>query len=153
MKKSLLTIAILFGSFYSIFAAGHPFPAPESTPAKKQWLFKPLASNDVSLEVERLDANVQLHLYSQNMRNVDVIYIEKSKDPTGGFTRCMAVKVAENLIKSKNYISVVDDNPYDANTDCYYRIRTISATGVTRTYPVVGLSPLFTIDSETADSK
>ena len=148
MKKSILIIAALIGSFYTTFAG----PAPESTTAQKQWLFKPLTSSDVSLELERLGGNVQLYLFSQNMKGVDLIYVEKSKDPSSGFSRCKTVKVSDHLVKSKNYISVVDDSPYDSNTDCYYRIRTVSSTGATKVYPVVGLSPIMSIEPETVDN-
>ena len=139
----MFILALLLGSVYVTFAGS----GIGSSTSQKQWLFQPLSNNDVSLEVERLDADVQLHLFSQNMKNVDVIYIEKSKDPTGGFTRCSTIKVSEHLVKSKNYISIVDQNPYDATTDCYYRIRTVTASGATKIYPVVGLSPIVPIES------
>ena len=151
MKKSILIIAATIGSFYTTFA-GSGVIAPENKTVQKQWLFKPLSSNDVSLEVERLDANVLLYLFSQNMKNVDMIYIEKSKDPTSGFARCKTVKVSDHLLKSKNYISVVDESPYDSNTDSYYRIRTVTASGATKIYPVVGLSPIMSIEPETVDN-
>ncbi len=151
MKKSILIIAATIGSFYTTFAESGVI-APENKTVQKQWLFKPLSSNDVSLEVERLDANVLLYLFSQNMKNVDMIYIEKSKDPTSGFARCKTVKVSDHLLKSKNYISVVDESPYDSNTDSYYRIRTVTASGATKIYPVVGLSPIMSIEPETVDN-
>ncbi len=144
MKKSIFILALLLGSIVTTFADSEI----GSSSSSKQWLFKPLPKNDVSLEVERLDDNVQLHLFSQNMKNVDVIYVEKSKDPSGGFTRCSTVKVSEHLDKSKNYISIVDENPYDAGTDSYYRIRTVTASGATKIYPAVSLSPIMPIDPE-----
>lgn len=149
MKKSILILAVLIGCFYTTFAGN---PAPESVAAHKQWLFKPISDNDVSLELERLGGNVQLYLFSQNMKGVDLIYVEKSKDPTNGFTRCKTVKVSDHLVKSKNYISVVDDSPYDSNTDSYYRIRTVSASGATKIYPVVDLSPIMSIEPETVEN-
>jgi hypothetical protein len=152
MKKSILILAAVAGSFYTTFAGTGLVAPPENNVAEKQWLFKPLATNDVSLEVERLGGNVQLYLYSQNMKSVDLIYVEKSKDPTNGFTRCKVVKVADHLVKSKNYISVVDDSPYDSNTDSYYRIKTVSSTGSTKVYPVIGLSPIINIEPETVDN-
>jgi hypothetical protein len=151
MKKSILIIAALIGSFYTSFAVGGVV-TPENKSVQKQWLFKPLSANDVSLELERLDGNVMLYLYSQNLRTVDMIYIEKSKDPTEGFTRCKAVKVSDFLVKSKNYINVEDDAPFDANTDSYYRIRTVSTNGATKIYSAVGLSPIMSIEPETVDN-
>ena len=151
MKKSILILAALIGSFYTTFA-GSGVVSPENSTVQKQWLFKPLSANDVSLELERLDGNVMLYLYSQNLRNVDMIYIEKSKDPTEGFTRCKAVKVSDFLVKSKNYINVADEAPYDANTDSYYRIRTVSSNGATKIYASVGLSPIMSIEPETVDN-
>ena len=153
MKRSILLLIAAALSFTAVFAGGGAAPAPESKSVQKEWLFKPLSTNDVSLELERLDGNVLLYLFSQNMRNVDMIYIEKSKDPTYGFTRCKTIKVSDHLVRSKNYISVVDDSPYDSNTDCYYRIRTVSATGATKIYPVVGLSPIMSIEPETVDNR
>jgi hypothetical protein len=151
MKKAILITATLIGSFCSTFAAG-PAPAPENKAVQKQWLFKPLSANDVSLELERLDGNVLLYLFSKNMKNVDLIYVEKSKDPTDGFTRFKTVKVSDHLLSSKNYISVEDNSPFDSNTDSYYRIRTVTATGETKIYAAVGLSPIFTIEPETVDN-
>jgi len=142
MKKLIFILALLLGLITTTFAGGGIGPIS----SQKQWLFKPLPKNDVSLEVERLDDNVQLHLFSQNMKNVDMIYVEKSKDPNGGFTRCSTVKVSEHLDKSKNYISLVDENPYAAGTDSYYRIRTVTASGTVKIYPVVGLSPIMPIE-------
>ena len=153
MKKSILLITALVGSFFITFAGNGSAPAPESkTTVQKQWLFAPLASNDVSLELERIDGNVILYLFSHTMKNVDLIYVEKSRNPYTGFTRCKTVKVQDHLVKSKNYISVVDDSPYDSNTECYYRIRTLSATGVTKMYSVVSLSPIISIEPETVDN-
>jgi hypothetical protein len=152
MKKLILIVAALIGSYFITFAG--PGPAPDNTANQpKQWLFKPLSTNDVSLELERLGGNVQMYLFSQNMKNVDLIFVEKSKDPTGGFTRCKTVKVSEHLVKSKNYITVVDDTPYDSASDCYYRIKTVSSTGTTKVYPVVGLSPIIAIEPETVDNR
>ena len=152
MKKSILIASALIGSLYTSFAGNGAAPAPENKTVQKQWLFKPLSTNDVSLELERLDGNVVVYLFSQNMKNVDLIYVEKSKDPTNGFTRCKTVKVSDHLLKSKNYISVVDDAPYDSNTDCYYRIRTVTAKGETKIYATVGLSPIISIEPETVDN-
>lgn len=148
MKKTLLITAAIIGIIYTSTAGTGAAPAPESKVIQKQWLFKPLAANDVSMEVERLEGNVLVHLFSKNMKGVETIYVEKSKNPTEGFTRCKAVKVSENLIKSKNYISVVDNAPFDSNTDCYYRISTVTASGVTKVYPPINLSPVFTIEPD-----
>jgi hypothetical protein len=93
-----------------------------------------------------------LYLYSQNLRTVDMIYIEKSKDPSEGFTRCKAVKVSDFLVKSKNYINVEDDAPFDSNTDSYYRIRTVSTNGATKIYSAIDLSPIMSIEPETVDN-
>jgi hypothetical protein len=152
MKKTILILAAVVGTFYTTFAGNGAAPAPESVAAQKNWLFKPIKDNDVSLEIERLGGNVQMYLYSQNMKGVDLIYVEKSKDPTNGFSRCKTVKVSDHQVKSKNYISVVDDSPYDSNTDSYYRIRTVSASGSTKIYPVVGLAPVMSIEPETVDN-
>lgn len=145
MKKSILFLAALVFAFQSMYAG----TGADGTPVRKdgkEWLFKPLAATDVSLEVERIGGEVMVHLYSQNMRNVDVIYVERSSDPTSGFTRCQSVKVADFLIKSKNYIEVSDANPASANLDSYYRIRTIGTKGETKTYASVDLAPLYQVD-------
>jgi hypothetical protein len=152
MKKSILIIASMMGTFLTSFAGTGLIPAPENNVPQKQWLFKPLSTNDVSLEVERLGDNVELYLFSQNMKGVDLIYVEKSKDPTAGFTRCKVVKVSDFLIKSKNYISVQDDAPYDANTDSYYRIKTVTSLGATKVYSVIDLAPIQSIEPEMVDN-
>jgi hypothetical protein len=155
MKKILLILPFL-SIYFGVFAGTGIISPPENTAvnnnSNKQWLFKPLSSNDVSLEVERIDANVLVYLFSQNMKNVDMIYVEKSKDPTMGFQRCKTIKVSDHLVKSKNYINVVDDSPSDPNSDNYYRIRTVTATGATKIYPSIVLAPLMTIDGETVDN-
>jgi hypothetical protein len=156
MKKLLLTLTTLTLAFTSIYAGTGT--AANSTPASpragKEWLFKPLAAKDVSLELERIGPQVMLYLYSQNLKSVDMIYVEKSKDPTNNFTRCKTVKVSDHLIKSKNYIEAIDDNPYAWSDECYYRIRTVTASGDTKIYPAVNLSPLVAIEPiETVDNK
>ncbi len=145
MNKSILFVAALILSFQHMYAGTGATDASARKDGK-EWLFKPLASTDVSLEVERIGGEVMVHLYSQNMRNVDVIYVEKSSDPTSGFARCQSVKVSDFLIKSKNYIEVADANPGSSNVDSYYRIRTISTKGETKTYAPVDLAPLYQVD-------
>ena len=143
----------MIGAFFITFAGNGLAPTPESkTTVQKQWLFTPLAANDVSLELERLDGNVLVYLFSQRMKNVEVIYVEKSRNPYTGFTRCKTIKVVDHLLKSKNYISVVDDAPFDSNIECYYRIRTLSSSGATKMYPVVSLAPIMSIEPETVDN-
>jgi hypothetical protein len=155
MKRTILLFTALI-SLHIVYAGA---PAPSDTPptpgkVSKQWLFKPLAAGDVSLEVERIGGEVMLHLYSQNMRNVETIYVEKSSDPTTGFARCKAVKVSDFLVKSKNYIGVTDANPSSSDSDSYYRIRTVSTKGETKTYAAVGLAPLYQIEpTEMVDNK
>ena len=151
MKKPIYLL-IAFVQFIQVFAfAGNGFNyAAQGKQLSKDWLFKPLASKDVSLEVERVDGDINLHLYSQSMWGIDMIYVEKSKDPTDGFTRCKTVKVADHLILSKSYIGVVDEMPYASNIDCYYRIRTVSPSGATKIYPAVSLAPVF--ETETIET-
>lgn len=150
MKKSILLLSALFLCVAGLFAG--KAPAPENTSSQKQWLFKPLSAAEVSLEVERIDANVLLHLFSKNMKNIDMIFVEKSKNPTAGFVRCKSVKVADHLLKSKTYISVVDETPYENSGDCYYRIRTVSAAGESKVYPSIVLSAIQSIGDEVVDN-
>ena len=147
MKKTLLLVATLIFTFHFTFA-GTIVLSNTETKSNKPWLFKPLAASDVSLEVERIGGEVMLHLFSKNMRNVDMIYVEKSSDPTNGFTRCKTVKVSDFLVKSKNYIGVADANPGSNNTDSYYRIRTVTAAGETKIYSAVNLAPLYQIETQ-----
>src|ERR1700722_1436985 len=64
MKKAILFSAMV-GFCCIAWAGAPPTPAPENTAVPtKQWLFKPLSSSDVSLEVERIDANVMVYLFS-----------------------------------------------------------------------------------------
>ena len=147
MKKSILLLVTLVIALQCTFAGTGASNTQPSERSGKAWLFKPLASSDVNLEVERIGGEVLLHLYSKSMRNVDMIYVERSSDPTNGFTRCKTVKVNDFLVKSKNYIEATDANPASANMDSYYRIRTVTASGETKIYPVVGLSPLYQIES------
>jgi hypothetical protein len=147
MKKSLLILTTLTLAFTAIFAGtGTGANAIRSPRAGKEWLFKPLASKDVNLEIERIGPDVMLYLYSQSLRSVDMIYIEKSKDPTNGFARCKTVKVSDHLVKSKNYIEAIDESPFASAEECYYRIRTVTATGATTIYPAVNLSPIMPIE-------
>ena len=145
MKRTILLLAMLLTGLCYTYAGG---PA-NSTAAKsdKPALAKPLASGDVSLEVERISGEVLMHLYSKTMTKVDMIYVEKSNDPTKGFNSCKAVKVADLLIKSKTYIEVSDATPSAANTDTYYRIRTVTASGETKVYPAIELAPIYEIES------
>ena len=148
MKKPILLIATLIIALQCTYA-GTGASSPSTTQKSgKDWLFKPLATGDVNLEVERIGGEVMLHLYSQSMRNVEMIYVERSSDPTNGFTRCKTVKVSDFLVKSKKYIGVSDANPASANNDSYYRIRTVTASGATKVYPAVDLAPLYDIEQQ-----
>ncbi|MCW3128002.1 MAG: hypothetical protein JWO03_3660 [Bacteroidetes bacterium] len=147
MKKPILFLAALTLTIQLTYAGTG---VTEATPTKsnKQWLFKPVAATDVNLEVERIGGEVVLHLYSQSMRNVDMIYVERSSDPTNGFSRCKTVKVSDFLVKSKNYIGVSDANPTSSNIDIYYRIRTVTSKGETKIYPAVDLAPLYQVEPQ-----
>ena len=146
MNKSCYFLApfVLFFTFVSVAGNGINYAA-QGKPTK-DWLYKSINSKDINLEVERIGDAVLLHLYSQSMWSVENIYIEKSKDPTDGFVRCKSVKVADNLAKSKTYISVADEMPYPSNVDCYYRLRTVSPSGSTKIHPVVSLAPIFIVE-------
>jgi len=153
--KNIITLATtLLLCSHITMAAPNAISARSPVTQKKEWLFHPVATSAVNLEVERIGSDIMLYLYSASMKDVSMIYVEKSKDPTGGFTHCKAVKVADHLAKSKNYIGVVDESPYANSVDSYYRIKTVNAAGETKVYPAVNLGPIFTIeDNETVDSK
>ena len=151
MRKYILIIATLSLTYMSSYAgSGNPNNS-ESTTTSKQWLFKPLAALDVSLEVERLGGEVMLYLYSRNMQNVESIQIERSKTPNSGFAHCKTIAVPQFLLKSKNYICVTDDSPFSAGVDSYYRIKVQYMSGASKILSCVNLSPIMPIEQESAE--
>ncbi|MFN8309820.1 MAG: hypothetical protein U0T73_07650 [Chitinophagales bacterium] len=146
MKKLVLITAVVL-SIVNVKAETNPSAAgagkamPVIASQKDKWLFKPLVSNEVSLEMERIGDEVMLYLYSQTMKNYDAIVIEKSQNGSL-FVPCKTVKVAEHLTQSKTYIGISDEKPLPANSDCYYRIKATTKTGVTKVYDPQVLSSL-----------
>ena len=153
MKKYILFLAALSLTYMSSYAGSGVKNSNETNTntTTKQWLFKPLAANEVSLEVERLGGEVMIYLFSQNMSNVESIQIERSKTPNGGYTLCKTIAVQQFLLKSKNYIGVTDDSPYSSGVDSYYRIKVQYMSGASKTLSWVNLSPIMPIENETVE--
>jgi hypothetical protein len=153
MKKYILLIAAFGSTFYGAMAGNGIAPNNTETKATttKQWLFKPLAANDVSLEVERLGNEIMIYLFSQNMKNVESIQLERSKTPNAGYTSFKTIRVPSSLAKSKNYIGTTDDSPFNASQESYYRMKVVYASGATKTSQWVNLSPITPIEPETVE--
>ncbi|MFN8276916.1 MAG: hypothetical protein U0T84_05500 [Chitinophagales bacterium] len=135
MKKWIFTLASL-SVVFSMLTAGVPAgstSAPVIASQKGKWLFKPLAANEVSFEMERIGDEVMMYLYSKSLRSIDAVVIEKSQNGSM-FVPCKTVKVAEHLNNSKNYIGISDEKPFTANLDCFYRIKVVAKDGTSKVY-------------------
>jgi hypothetical protein len=102
--------------------------------------YKPIIRAEVNLEVDRMGEEVMLYVYSQSLSNVDMIMVEKSKNANDGFTSCRNIKVNESFNINNRYIESSDVTPYPSNVDTYYRIVTVSKSGVTKVYPAINLN-------------
>jgi hypothetical protein len=102
--------------------------------------YKPIIRAEVNLEVDRMGEEVMLYVYSQSLSNVDMIMVEKSKNANDGFTTCRNIKVEESTSNNNRYIETSDATPSPSNVDNYYRIVTVSKTGVTKVYPAINLN-------------
>lgn len=124
MKNRVLVLLVVLGITTS-WANG-----PES------YVFK-TAEDDIVLEVQRAKTEVQLHLLIKNSSEFESISIERSPENTNSFGRCKYIALAEEKLSTTGYLMKTDKYPYSACKDVYYRINTISKTGVSRTYAPV----------------
>jgi len=95
------------------------------------------ADEDIVLEVQRSRTEVQLHLLIKNPTEFEAISIERSPENLNSFGRCKYIALAEEKLGPNGYLMKIDKYPYSASKDVYYRINTVSKTGVSRTYAPV----------------
>lgn len=132
MKKFTITLAIFATlGITSLFAN----PNPEKREFKN-------THHEINLEVERLKGEVAIHLLSQNFTELDQVIIERSGDGIQGFTPCKVLDVKDQQIVEGNYVVAKDRFPYPASVDTYYRVKTISKEGITKTYAPIQLQAL-----------
>jgi len=89
---------------------------------------------DIVLEVQRAKTEVQLHLLIKNPSEFESISIERSPENMNSFGRCKYIALADEKLSGNGYLMKIDKYPYSACKDVYYRVNTISKTGVSRTY-------------------
>lgn len=129
MKNILLIIAIGF------FAKGFSNPTP--TPEKKA--FKN-TSYDVNFEVDRGKGEVIFYFLSEHMGDYEQIIVERGGQ-NGGFIPCKTINMADQKVE-EGYFTNADKFPTSAKQDAYYRIKTITKEGITKTFPPVLLAAL-----------
>ena len=128
MKNIITTLAVI-GTFSYSFAAN---------PGQKHAFKDPNA--DVALEIERSKSEVTLHILAQDMAQYDHIIIERSGNGGEFFSQVKYIQTEGADIGDGNYVFRADKYPLPNNIDSYYRIKTVSKDGVTRTFPSVALA-------------
>ncbi len=128
MKNIIATLAVI-GTFSYSFAAN-----PGARHAFKD------ANAEVALEVERTQGEISLHILAQDMAQYDHIIIERSGNGGEFFSQVKYIQTEGADIEDGNYVFRADKYPLPNNMDSYYRIKTVSKDGITRTFPSVALA-------------
>jgi hypothetical protein len=129
MKNIIATLAVI-GTFSYSFAAANP--------GAKHAFKDPNA--EVALEIERNKSEVVLHVLAQDMAQYDHIIIERSGNGGEFFSQVKYIQTEGADIEDGNYVFRADKYPLPSNVDSYYRIKTVSKDGITRTFPSVALA-------------
>jgi len=97
---------------------------------------------EVNMEVERNKGEVVVHLQSNQFNQFAQVILERSGDNLQNFTACKTIDMTSQKIIDGDYIKNSDRFPLPATQGTYYRIKTISKDGITKTYAPVELTPL-----------
>ncbi len=99
------------------------------------------ADQEVGMTVTRVQGGVDISLMLSKASQFDFVLIEKSTDAKNGFGQCKYIKFNESANDS---VVIVKRDAYPTSSveDMYYRIKTVSREGITRTYPSVRLPGL-----------
>ncbi len=101
------------------------------------------SDEELTMTLSRADYMVKIELTFAHVTQLDYAIIEKSNEPAAGFRQCKYIKLPESG-KDSLAIAERDKYPLAATQNVYYRIKTVSKEGVSRTYPVVRLPALAT---------
>lgn len=99
------------------------------------------ADQEVGMTVTRVQGGVDISLMLSKASQFDFVLIEKSTDAKNGFGQCKYIKFNESANDSVVIIKR-DAYPTSSVEDMYYRIKTVTREGITRTYPSVRLPGL-----------
>ena len=111
-----------------------------STAASDKHEFKS-SYNDINFDIERKMGEVVLHFQSSLFKNYDEIIVERSSENSGGFSACKIINLAEVKVDG-DYYRTSDKFPVSAKMSSYYRLKTISKEGITKTFPPIELPTL-----------
>lgn len=99
------------------------------------------ADQEVAMALARAQGGVDISLMFSKASQFEFVLIEKSADSNNGFSQCKYIKFNASANDS---VVIIKRDLYPLNTaqDSYYRIRTVTKEGITRTYPSVRLPGL-----------
>lgn len=132
--RYLTIIVLLITSIYHIHAQSSDYS------------FKS-ADEQVAMEVSRNAGNIDITLMFSKASDFEYVMIERSADSKNGFSQCKYIKFNESA--NDSVVIVKRDNyPLGAAADVFYRIKTVTKEGITRTYPAVRLPALHALKEQ-----
>lgn len=96
--------------------------------------FSKSADNEVALEVSRGDTGIHIALLFTKASQFEFVVIERSSNAMTNFSQIKYIKFNDSANDSVVIVKR-DTYPLMAAEDVYYRVKTITKEGVTRTYP------------------
>lgn len=105
------------------------------------------ADEQVAMEVSRNAGNIDITIMFSKASEFEYVMIERSADSKTGFSQCKYIKFNESA--NDSVVIVKRDNyPLGAASDVFYRIKTVTKEGITRTYPSVRLPALHALKEQ-----
>lgn len=118
-------------------------------PAKAQpedYLLKS-TDEELTMELSRKDYVVKVALTFAHAKQLDYAVIERSTEPNAGFRQCKHINLSDQT-RDSVCIAANDNYPLAATQNVYYRIKTVTKEGVSRTYPAIRLPAVAALPSE-----
>ena len=99
--------------------------------------FKELKTG-VTIEVERVGGVVKIYMLVDDIEQFDELLVERSDQLGTNYAQCKSVTVVKGKYKN-NYVEVIDQYPLSPKMSPLYRLKTITAEGITRMYAPVAI--------------
>ncbi len=99
------------------------------------------SDTEFAMQLFRESDGIDISLLFTKASQFEYVSIEKSAAAQNGFSQCKYIKFNESANDSVLIIKR-DLYPLAASEDVYYRVKTVTKEGVTRTYPPVRLPAL-----------
>lgn len=119
---------------YLVFVFALLLTVADKVQAQSNDYFSKSPDNEVALEVSRGAEGIEIALLFTKASQFEFVVIERSSEAINNFSQIKYIKFNDS---AKDSVVIVkrDTYPLMAAEDVYYRVKTITKEGVTRTYP------------------